>query len=208
MSYKQLCNLAKEKKSPYTCCIGCICSNGTRPFHFCKRTYRANYVSDEDSSDESLDEEEEEEEDFPPMPFLQVPAPIPILKRQTTQWVVDGQVVFNGNPNGDRLLEEDENSSSDEDSSSDEEDDLPVPVLKKETHWTDRMDRQIVFKVPSCDRLLDTSVSNYGLAHIEVSNNNFHGALEHLDDKDPIKTKINQILSLMTEVQSDLEDKL
>jgi len=85
-SYKQLCLLAKEAKSSYTCCAGCIRSNGTRPFHFCRRTYKANYK----------EEDEEEDEEIPPMP-----API---TRQTTQWIVDGQVIFNGNPNGDRLL--------------------------------------------------------------------------------------------------------
>ena len=40
--------------------------------------------------------EDEEEEEIPP-----IPAPI---KRQNTQWIVDGQVIFNGNPNGDSLL--------------------------------------------------------------------------------------------------------
>ncbi len=89
MSYKQLCILAEEVKSPYTCCAGCIYSNGKRPFHSCRRTYQSNNKS----SDE---EDEEEDEDFPPMP-----API---QRQNTQWIVDGQVIFNGNPNGDRLL--------------------------------------------------------------------------------------------------------
>ena len=90
MSYKQLCVLAQQENSPYTCCVGCIRSKGTRPFHNCRRTYQANYESDED---------EEEDEELPPMP-----API---KRQTTQWIVDGQVIFNGNPNGDRLLSHD-----------------------------------------------------------------------------------------------------
>lgn len=89
MSYKQLCLLAEQANSPYKCCVGCIRSNGTRPFHNCRRTYQANYES-------SDDEDEEEDEDFPPMP-----API---QRQTTQWIVDGKVIFNGNPNGDRLF--------------------------------------------------------------------------------------------------------
>ena len=93
MSYKQLCILAEEANSPYKCCVGCIRSNGTRPFHNCRRTYQSNYQS----SDDDDEDEEEENEDFPPMP-----API---QRQTTQWIVDGQVVFNGNPNGNRLLE-------------------------------------------------------------------------------------------------------
>jgi len=88
MSYKQLCLLAQQAKSPYTCCVGCIHSNGTRPMHFCRRSYQANYQSDET--------DDEEDEELPPMP-----API---KRQNTQWIVDGQVIFNGNPNGDRLL--------------------------------------------------------------------------------------------------------
>ena len=90
MSYKQLCLLAQQANSPYTCCVGCIRSNGTRPMHFCRRTYQANY----ESSDEEEDEDEEEE-----LPLM--PAPI---KRQTTQWIVDGQVIYNGNPTGDRLL--------------------------------------------------------------------------------------------------------
>jgi len=34
-----------------------------------------------------------------------MPAPI---KRQNTQWIVDGQVIFNGNPNGNRLLSRDD----------------------------------------------------------------------------------------------------
>lgn len=92
MSYKQLCLLAQQENSPYTCCVGCIHSNGTRPMHFCRRTYQANYESEEDDEEEP----EADEEEFPPMP-----API---KRQNTQWIVDGQVVYNGNSNGDRLL--------------------------------------------------------------------------------------------------------
>jgi hypothetical protein len=88
MSYKQLCLLAEEANSSYKCCVGCIRSNGTRPFNFCRRTYRSNY--DSENSDD------EDEEPIPPMP-----API---QRQNTQWIVDGKVVFNGNPNGDRLL--------------------------------------------------------------------------------------------------------
>ena len=50
--------------------------------------------------------------------------------------------------------------------------------------------------------------SDYGLAHIEVSNNNFYAAREHLDDKDPIKIKITQIIKLMTEVEAELQAKL
>ena len=50
--------------------------------------------------------------------------------------------------------------------------------------------------------------SNYGLAHVEVSNNNFYGAGEHLDDKDPIKIKITQIIKLMAEVEAELQAKL
>ena len=88
MSYKQLCLLAQQANSPYTCCVGCIRSNGSRPMHFCRRSYQANYDETEDDDDE--------DEEFPPMP-----API---KRQTTQWIVNGKVVYNGNPNGDRLL--------------------------------------------------------------------------------------------------------
>jgi len=57
--------------------------------HFCRRSYQANYQSE-------TDDEEDEDEEFPPMPEP--------IKRQTTQWIVDGQVIFNGNPNGDRLL--------------------------------------------------------------------------------------------------------
>jgi hypothetical protein len=94
MSYQQLCLLAQQANSPYTCCVGCIRSNGTRPFHFCKRTYRANYQEEDEETEE--EDSSDEEEDVPPMP-----API---KRQTTQWVVDGEVFYNGNPNGDRLL--------------------------------------------------------------------------------------------------------
>ena len=67
----------------YTCCAG------TRPFHFCRRTYKEN-------KEKEKEEDEEEDEEIPPMP-----API---QRQTTQWIVDGQVIFNGNPNGNRLL--------------------------------------------------------------------------------------------------------
>jgi hypothetical protein len=37
-----------NKKKEYTCCTGCFHSNGRRPFHFCKRSYAANYASDED----------------------------------------------------------------------------------------------------------------------------------------------------------------
>ena len=88
MSYKELCLLAQQKKSPYTCCVGCIHSNGSRPMHFCRRSYQANYISS--------DEDEDEDETFPLIP--------PPIKRQTTQWIVNGQIVYNGNPNGDRLL--------------------------------------------------------------------------------------------------------
>ena len=95
MSYKQLCLLAQQANSPYTCCVGCIRSNGTRPMHFCRRSYQANYT-DEESNDE---EDEDEDEEFPPMPEP--------IKRQNTQWIVDGQVIYNGNPNGDRLLSRD-----------------------------------------------------------------------------------------------------
>ena len=89
MSYKQLCLLAQQANSPYTCCVGCIRSNGTRPMHFCRRSYQANYTDEED-----------EDEEFPPMPEP--------IKRQNTQWIVDGQVIYNGNPNGDRLLSRDD----------------------------------------------------------------------------------------------------
>jgi|688.fasta_scaffold367274_1 hypothetical protein len=36
----------------YTCCVGCLYSNGRRPFYFCKKTYASNYVSDNDNDDD------------------------------------------------------------------------------------------------------------------------------------------------------------
>lgn len=123
----------------------CLLCNRNAPAHFCRRShYLNNYNSSQEDTSSS---EEEEEEDLPPIP--------PPIKRQNTQWIVDGQVVFNGNPNGDRLL-----------------------------------------------------ATNYSLAHIEVLKHNFRGALEHLDENDPIKIKINQILKLSTEVEADLQSKL
>jgi hypothetical protein len=53
-----------------------------------------------------------------------------------------------------------------------------------------------------------TKVSDYYSAHIEVSNNNFYEAGERLHDKDPIKIKINEIIRLMTKIETDLQDKL
>lgn len=83
MSYQERCIIAQQANSPYTCCVGCIRSNGTRPFYSCGRIICSSSNEDED-------------EDFPPMP-----API---QRQTTQWIVNGQIIYNGNPNGNRLL--------------------------------------------------------------------------------------------------------
>ena len=60
--YAKVCeDMKKERENgierkEYTCCTGCLHSNGTRPFHFCKRSYAANYPSD----DEEDDYEEEE----------------------------------------------------------------------------------------------------------------------------------------------------
>ena len=126
----------------------CILCNRNAPAHLCRRSYYSNgYNSSEEQEKSSEEDSSSEEEDFPPIP--------PPIKRQNTQWIVDGQVIFNGNPNGERLL-----------------------------------------------------ATNYGLAHIEVSNNNWHEALEHLDDQDPIRIKINQILTLMTDVEADLQAKL
>ena len=79
-SYININTMSSYKQ--YTCCAG------TRPFHFCRRTYK--------EKEKEKEEDEEEDEEIPPMP-----API---QRQTTQWIVDGQVIFNGNPNGNRLL--------------------------------------------------------------------------------------------------------
>lgn len=47
---------ANEKKV-YTCCTGCFHSNGRRPFHFCKRSYAANYSSDNDDEDDDYEDE-------------------------------------------------------------------------------------------------------------------------------------------------------
>jgi hypothetical protein len=69
--------------------------------------FKANYESSDEEEEfhdkvnieekeEEINDSSDEEEEFPP-----IPEPI---KRQNTQWIVDGQVVFNGNPNGDRLL--------------------------------------------------------------------------------------------------------
>lgn len=53
---------ANEKKE-YTCCTGCRSSNGTRPFHFCKRSYAANYASDDDNdNDDNNDDNYYEDE--------------------------------------------------------------------------------------------------------------------------------------------------
>ena len=93
MSYKQF--LATQLNSSYNCCVGCIRSNGTRPFYSCSRTYQANYISS-DEEEENDNDNEENEDELPPMP--------PPIQRQTTQWIVNGQVIFNGNPNGDRFL--------------------------------------------------------------------------------------------------------
>ena len=55
---KVCADIAKEhanEKKEYTCCVGCRSSNGTRPFHFCKRSYAANYASDNEDEDENDD---------------------------------------------------------------------------------------------------------------------------------------------------------
>jgi len=49
--------VCEDVKKEYTCCTGCFHSNGRRPFHFCKRSYAANYVSDNDDEDDDYEDE-------------------------------------------------------------------------------------------------------------------------------------------------------
>lgn len=63
---KVCADIAKEhanEKKEYTCCTGCRSSNGTRPFHFCKRSYAANYTSDTDSEDEDDNYDDNDDND-------------------------------------------------------------------------------------------------------------------------------------------------
>jgi hypothetical protein len=43
----------------YTCCVGCRHSNGRRPFHFCKRSFASNYVSDDEDDDDEDDDDDD-----------------------------------------------------------------------------------------------------------------------------------------------------
>jgi hypothetical protein len=46
------------EKKVYTCCTGCLHSNGRRPFHFCKRSYASNYATEDDDSEDDDYEDE------------------------------------------------------------------------------------------------------------------------------------------------------
>ena len=49
---------------------------------------------------------------------------------------------------------------------------------------------------------------DYYSAHIEVCNNKFYEARKYLNDVDPIKIKINHIITLIYEVEQELQAKL
>ncbi len=55
---------------------------------------------------------------------------------------------------------------------------------------------------------MNNSSSDYYSAHIEVCNNNFDEASKRLNEKDPIKIKINHIIALMEKVEQELQHKL
>ena len=55
---------------------------------------------------------------------------------------------------------------------------------------------------------MDDVSDDYYSAHIEVCNNNFDEARKRLNDKEPIKIKINHIITLMDEVEQELQAKL
>ena len=64
---KVCADIAKERENgverkEYTCCTGCRNSNGARPFHFCKRSYAANFASDNYEDDNYEDDNYEDDE--------------------------------------------------------------------------------------------------------------------------------------------------
>jgi hypothetical protein len=155
-----ICESETSEKWIYSCCAGCVFTDGEIPLQYCRRAYPDRIIeSYSDDSDEereideydpnrefrradTVDDENEMEiwileqeakrryprrtrpegleeiavrlfEDEPEeliMPILEeeeIIPPMPVLRRQNTQFTVNGVTVYNGNPNGSRFFDDD-----------------------------------------------------------------------------------------------------